>query len=172
MAPENTSASRTFRSTVADTLHDVRVSEDRAWLGDAAYGVHAGPDGTLFIERDGARLIAVPETGPDETVVVWIDGHRIPVVVLDERDVLMERYGLGTSESRSHHEVRAPMPGLVVRLLVEVGREVQKGDRVLVLEAMKMENEIRAEAHGVVSAVHVAAGDAVTKNAVLIEFET
>jgi biotin carboxyl carrier protein len=177
MAPENTSASKTFRSTVGDTPYDVVVSEDGASVGDKVFGVRRVTDGSLLIEADGARITAVLETGPDGTVpdgtvVVWIDGHRIPVVVHDERDKLLERYGISSSESQRHHEARAPMPGLVVRLLVEEGQEVAKGDSLVVLEAMKMENEIRAEADGVVSSIHVSAGDAVTKNAVLIEFES
>ena len=63
------------------------------------------------------------------------------------------------------------MPGLVLRVLVEPGDEVEQGQGVAVLEAMKMENELTAPAAGTVAAVHVAAGDAVAKNELLIEVD-
>jgi pyruvate carboxylase subunit B len=63
------------------------------------------------------------------------------------------------------------MPGLIVRVLVQPGDVVQAGQGVIVIEAMKMENELRASSAGVVRAVSVAAGSAVEKGAVLVEFE-
>ena len=71
------------------------------------------------------------------------------------------------------HESRvdAPMPGLVLKVLVEPGSPVQKGDPLLVLEAMKMENDIKAHFDGTVSTLHVQMGDAVSKGQLLIEFE-
>jgi pyruvate carboxylase subunit B len=75
----------------------------------------------------------------------------------------------GTEQQDRGGVVVAPMPGMVIRLEVEVGQAVQQGGGVAVLEAMKMENEIRAPAGGIVSAIHVAAGQAVDKGAVLVE---
>ncbi|HJW48072.1 MAG TPA: acetyl-CoA carboxylase biotin carboxyl carrier protein subunit, partial [Candidatus Limnocylindria bacterium] len=63
----------------------------------------------------------------------------------------------------------APMPGLIVRVNVQVGDAVQPGAPVVVMEAMKMENELRAQTAGVVSAVRVQPGAAVEKGAVLVE---
>jgi biotin carboxyl carrier protein len=65
--------------------------------------------------------------------------------------------------------VKAPMPGLVLRLEVEVGQRVEPGTGVVVLEAMKMENEIKAQGSGVVAAIHVEAGQAVDKGTPLVE---
>jgi pyruvate carboxylase subunit B len=64
------------------------------------------------------------------------------------------------------------MPGTIVRILVDEGDEVKDGDVILVLEAMKMENELRAPISGVVSAIHVHQGQAVEMNAVLAEVES
>ena len=61
------------------------------------------------------------------------------------------------------------MPGLVVKLLVEEGQEVSQGDPVLIVEAMKMENEVKAGRDGVVGTIHVAAGDSVEADAILAE---
>jgi len=67
--------------------------------------------------------------------------------------------------------IQAIMPGTIVRILIKEGDRVAAGDVVLVLEAMKMENELRAPAGGVVKALHVAPGQAVEMNAVLAEIE-
>ena len=67
--------------------------------------------------------------------------------------------------------IRAPMPGLVVKVEVAVGDAVEEGQGMAIVEAMKMENELRAEGAGVVSSIHVAPGDTVAKDEVLIELE-
>jgi len=88
---------------------------------------------------------------------------------LDERSRHI-RALTGTGQSRrGAGTIRAPMPGLVVRVLVEPGQAVEEGTGVVVLEAMKMENELRADGPGVVRAVRVEAGMAVEKGEVLVE---
>src|SRR5690606_37538113 len=82
-----------------------------------------------------------------------------------------ERFGMDTGASAAQREVRAPMPGLVLQVLVAPGDAVEEGQGLVVLEAMKMENELRAPAAGTVAAVHVAPGVAVGKNALLMEME-
>jgi len=77
----------------------------------------------------------------------------------------------GGAVAQGPKPVRAPMPGLVVRVEVEPGQEVKAGQGVVIIEAMKMENELKAEAVGVVSRVLVQQGQAVEKGAVLVEFE-
>ena len=64
------------------------------------------------------------------------------------------------------------MPGLVLSVMVSEGQAVQEGDSLLVLEAMKMENELQAPAAGVIQAIHVAPDEAVDKDALLIEIDT
>ena len=76
----------------------------------------------------------------------------------------------GSTAARGPATLRAPMPGLVVRVLVEAGQEVAAGAGVVVLEAMKMENELKAPSAGVVGAIRVGAGEAVEKGQVLVEF--
>jgi pyruvate carboxylase subunit B len=91
--------------------------------------------------------------------------------VQDEHDLLLEEYGLDEAGGAAEREIRAPMPGLVLSVMVEDGQAVSEGDGLVVLEAMKMENELRAPADGVVKTVHVAPQDAVDKDALLIEME-
>lgn len=89
-----------------------------------------------------------------------------------EKDLLLERFGLAESEKDGHHEIRAPMPGLVLSLHVKEGEPVTEGDAIVVLEAMKMENELRAATGGTIKSVHVTVGDAVGKNDLLVEIES
>ena len=96
-------------------------------------------------------------------------GERFDVEVVDERTRHIR--GLtSTGDRRSGPAaLKAPMPGLVVRVQVEVGQRVTAGTPVIVLEAMKMENQLKAPSAAVVTAVHVSAGEAVEKGRVLLE---
>jgi biotin carboxyl carrier protein len=79
--------------------------------------------------------------------------------------------GLDKPKLRKLKEMQAPMPGRVTAIHVKVGQEVQPGDALLSLEAMKMENVLKAEGIGVVSAIQIQEGDVVDKGGLLISFE-
>jgi biotin carboxyl carrier protein len=99
-----------------------------------------------------------------------IGGDRWEVEVVDERTRHIQSLTAGAKRQRGPVILRAPMPGLVVRVLVEPGQEVPAGAGLVVLEAMKMENELKAPAAGTVGAVRAQAGQAVEKGQVLVEF--
>jgi len=95
-------------------------------------------------------------------------GERVEVEVQDDRSKQIEALtGQGRKPAASG-VVKAPMPGLVVRVEVSDGQSVEVGDGLVVVEAMKMENELRATLKGVVAHVHVKAGDRVEKGAALV----
>jgi biotin carboxyl carrier protein len=100
---------------------------------------------------------------------LWIDGHRYEVEALDERIRAIRDLSSEGARSPGPAPLIAPMPGMIVRVNVRVGDTVQPGAAVVVMEAMKMENELRAPSAGVVRAVRVQAGAAVEKGAVLVE---
>ncbi|HNM27886.1 MAG TPA: acetyl-CoA carboxylase biotin carboxyl carrier protein subunit, partial [Saprospiraceae bacterium] len=100
-----------------------------------------------------------------------VDGVRYTVDIADYYERLVEQLGLSVGSSHKINSVKAPMPGLVLSVLAEPGQAVQKGDALLILEAMKMENVIKAAGDGVVKAVHVQKGQPVDKGLVLLEFE-
>jgi pyruvate carboxylase subunit B len=91
------------------------------------------------------------------------------VEVVDERTRVIRELTRAAAGAAGPRPVKAPMPGLVVRVEVDEGDEVREGQGVVIVEAMKMENELRAEADGRVARVCVAAGDAVEKDQVLLE---
>lgn len=125
---------------------------------------------TVLLVVDGRPRVATVERAGG-AVRVWVDGTPVDVEVKTKADLLLERFGLDAGDAAADREVRAPMPGLVLRVLVEPGQEVEAGAGLVVLEAMKMENELAAPAAGTVAAVHAAPGDAVGKNDLLVELE-
>jgi len=99
-------------------------------------------------------------------------GERFELEVLDERARHIRALAGAAGGPRGPAALRAPMPGLVVRVQVEAGQPVAAGAGVVVLEAMKMENELRAAAAGVVRSIRVRAGEAVEKGQLLVDFDT
>lgn len=96
-------------------------------------------------------------------------GERCEVEVLDDRTRQIEALtGRGRRQAGGGNVVKAPMPGLVVRVQVTAGQVVEAGAGLVVVEAMKMENELRAPHAGTVGQVHVAAGDRVEKGTTLV----
>jgi pyruvate carboxylase subunit B len=101
--------------------------------------------------------------------ILWVDGWRFAVEALDERARAIRDMARTTAAAAGPSPLVAPMPGLIVRLLVAPDAEVQAGEPLVVMEAMKMENELRATSAGRVAAIRVQPGDAVEKGAVLVE---
>jgi pyruvate carboxylase subunit B len=115
-----------------------------------------------------SHSLTMERTGPG-TWLIQIAGARHEVEAVDERTRYIRNLtGGGAARSGPAH-LRAPMPGLVVRVLVSPGQAIHPGQGLVVLEAMKMENELRATVAGTVRGVAVAAGQAVEKGQVLIE---
>jgi acetyl/propionyl-CoA carboxylase alpha subunit len=101
----------------------------------------------------------------------WLDGFRFEVDALDERTATIRELSRLSSAPSGPAPLVAPMPGLIVRVNVKPGDTVAQGQGLVVMEAMKMENELRAVSAGTVKQVHAAPGTAVEKGTVLIEME-
>lgn len=119
-----------------------------------------------WLLRDGERSGLVGAWVDGDQVSLQLGGHSLRAVVEDPRRKALAQAGGG-----SEGVVVTPMPGVVNRILVDVGQQVQKGDVLLVVEAMKMENEYRCPCDGVVRIVHVTPGTAVEANTTLITVE-
>jgi len=98
-------------------------------------------------------------------------GERVELEVLDQRAHHIRSITSGNGQRKTADVLKAPMPGLVVRIQVQPGDRVAPGMGLVVLEAMKMENELKAQAAGVVKELRVAPGEAVEKGAILLVFE-
>ncbi len=127
--------------------------------------------GIVSLLLDGRSVTAQVTDEGGGMVRVMINNEAYRVRVSGEADLLLQRFGVKSAVDAAHLDVRAPMPGLVVRVLVSEGDHVAPGDGLVILEAMKMENELRAIGEGTVRAIRVSAGDAVTKNQILLSFD-
>jgi biotin carboxyl carrier protein len=100
-----------------------------------------------------------------------VNGHRFKVHITDYYERLIQQMGLNVVASQKQNTIKAPMPGLVIGIAVTPGQAVQKGDTLLILEAMKMENVIKAASDGVVKSIQIEKGAAVEKGQLLLEME-
>ena len=125
-----------------------------------------------LVTIDGAmHRVGARRDGARGRYVLRIDGRRHQVEALDERARAIRDLSAASSAASGPQPLRAPMPGLIVKLFVAVGDRVDAAQPVIAMEAMKMENELRAPAAGTVKAVHAKIGTAVEKGALLVEFD-
>lgn len=106
-----------------------------------------------------------------KTVEISLNGKTSVVSLSDKFDELLKSLGLDNQAAKKVAELKAPMPGLVIEINVTAGDTISKGDPILVLEAMKMENIIKSPTDGIIKKINIIKGVAVEKNQVLIMFE-
>ena len=124
----------------------------------------------ILINRKSYRAEVVKADPASKSFAMKINGKVYSVTLKDKFDLLLEKMGMNNGSSGKANHVKAPMPGLIIDLRVKEGDTVMPGDALLILEAMKMENMIKASAQSIVKSVKVKKGDSVEKNQVLIEF--
>ncbi|MCC6690391.1 MAG: acetyl-CoA carboxylase biotin carboxyl carrier protein subunit [Bacteroidia bacterium] len=107
----------------------------------------------------------------EKNFIIKINNSNYTVQVKDKFDELLKTLGMDNLNSSKVNEIKAPMPGLVLDVRVSEDSVVKKGDAVVVLEAMKMENMLKSPADGIVKKINVKKGTAVEKNQVLIVFQ-
>lgn len=106
-----------------------------------------------------------------KTFTIETSGETFEIAIKDALDQQLEQMGFGITGSKQVKEIKAPMPGLVLEVSVAEGAAVKEGDRILILEAMKMENSILIHADATIKKINVKAGQAVEKGQVLVELE-
>ena len=116
-----------------------------------------------------ARLVETDAAG--KKLKIEAEGETFEIEIRDELDQVLEKMGFGIATNRQVKEIRAPMPGLVLEISVANGQEVNEGDKLLILEAMKMENSIVIHTNATIKKVLVTAGQSVEKGQVLVELE-
>ena len=130
-------------------------------------------NGQFHLLFKGRSLVAdVVEVDSSEKVfIIRINNNSYRVQLKDRYDELLQSLGMDTFSSKKESEIKAPMPGRVLDVVVQEGDRISKGDNVVVLEAMKMENVIKSPTDGIVKNVCVIKEEAVEKNQVLIAFK-
>ena len=155
--------------------HEVRLDAGAVQIDGEDVVAHAAPvDGTpVTMVTIGTQVhrVVVRRGTSRGAYTLWLDGYRFEAEALDERTHVIRELAAATAGPVGPAPVVAPMPGLVVRVNAQAGDQVQAGQGLVVMEAMKMENELRTSAAGRVRAVMVTPGTAVEKGTVLIELE-
>ena len=131
--------------------------------GNEGEGLTLGLEGRLH----KIRLIGWSEDG--QTIRARINGKAASLTLKTETDLLLEKMGLGSQAGAGSGKVKAPMPGLIVKVLIQPGAVVEKGQVLLNFEAMKMENQLKSPLSGTVKELKVTVGDKVEKGQLLVE---
>ena len=154
------------------TVDGDRVSVDGGPVERARLSDIEGTPVRLVTIGDAVHRVTARRDGPRGSYSLRMDGRRYSLEALDERTRAIRDLSAAAAGPSGPQPVKAPMPGLIVRIDVKPGDQVQAGQGVAAMEAMKMENELRAPAAGRVKAVHATVGQAVDKGALLVEFES
>ena len=164
---------------MAERTYEVAVDGGRVTVDGEAFEAHfmAVPSTPLYHLLLGADswTVAVQELAGEAGGARWalgLVGERVEVDVIDERTRQIQALTGQRTTPASGGVVKAPMPGLVVRVEVQEGQRVEAGAGLVVVEAMKMENELRATRPGVVSRIHVKPGQTVDKGVALVTLES
>lgn len=163
-----------MKAVISGRTFQLTASDNRLMADDLTLPEIVGqlPNGNWLL-RDGGNLMELELIGQskDRKQFKFKSGHQtFDVLLRDRSDDLLEKMGFHESGMSQSSAVKAPMPGLISKVLVEVGMVVSAGDPLFVLDAMKMENLVKASVDATVSAVLIKPGDRVEKGQELILF--
>ena len=147
---------------VSGTLNGKAVEADIINAGHQEYHV--------LLNNRSYNILLVKADYAEKKIIVKVNGKKYTLDVKDKYDELLHNLGLDNIASKKINDIKAPMPGMVLNILVGEGQEVKKGDSLLVLEAMKMENVLKSPTDGVIKKIVATKGNAVEKNQLLIQF--
>jgi len=145
------------------TINDTVAGWDASWQAN----------GLVSILYNGKSYTAIVENTDRKTkeVTLRVNGQLYKTTVKEPIDLLLSNMGMDLKAMQKAEPVRAPMPGMVLKILVEPGQQIHKGDGLVILEAMKMENILKAGGSAIVKAIKVTERTAVEKGTILIELE-
>ena len=134
--------------------------------------VSTGND-SFHVLQDGQsyRVQVIEANAEEKKVVIRVNGNEYTLDVKDRYDLLLKQLGISNMATSKVNDIKAPMPGLVFKIVVAEGQTITKGEPVLILEAMKMENVLKSPGDGVVKSIKVQIGAAVEKGQVLVVLE-
>ncbi len=151
-----------YRAADSITLNGQPFAWDIVQLGEGRFHV-------LYESRSYNAEVVTTDYAT-KNITLKINGQLVELHAKDRFDLLLERLGMSNAAAAKVNELKAPMPGLIVDIRVVPGQAVRKGDPLLVLEAMKMENILKAPADGTVDSLKVTLRDNVQKGQVLVQF--
>jgi len=147
---------------VSGTLNGKQTEADILNVGDQQFH--------LLLNNHSYNIDLIKADYTEKKIVLKVNGKKYTLDVKDKYDELLHSLGLDNITAKKIIDIKAPMPGMVLNILVGEGQQVKKGDSLLVLEAMKMENILKSPADGIVKKIIALKGTAVEKNQLLIQF--
>jgi len=125
-----------------------------------------------LLENNKAHVVKLLHADYDKkTIMLEVNGNSYSLRISDSYDQMVDKMGLLVGNSKKAKDVKAPMPGLIVDIMVEAGQEISEGTPLAILSAMKMENILLAQADGVIKAINVNKQDTVDKGEIILEIE-
>lgn len=159
----NKSEYKLEKSTDKLLINDKKVNADIQQLNDTTY--HIIND----LKSYNAEVVSFDKAA--KTAQIKVNGNLYTVNAQDQFDILLDQLGMSALNANKVIDVKAPMPGLVLKLFISEGSHVKKGDNLFVLEAMKMENIIKSPADAIVKSIKIKPGHKVEKGQVLLLFQ-
>ena len=163
-----------YKATVNHSSFEIKLDNDGLIINDHRFDWNllkiSDQSFHILIDNKSYNVEVVSADVQSKSFCFKINGRKYVVDLKDKFDLLLEKMGMNNSSANRINSVKAPMPGLIIDLRVKEGDHVKAGDPLLILEAMKMENIIKASGDSIVKTVKVKKGESVEKNQVLIEF--
>lgn len=125
----------------------------------------------LIFDSKSMKIEVVDRDYLQKIYKIKLNNKVFNIQLNSQLDVLIDELGLTADQTKSIDKIHAPMPGLILKIMAEKGKQVEEDEPLLILEAMKMENVILSPRAGTIKSVMVDAGNTVDKNDLLIEFE-
>lgn len=159
-----------YITTISNRTYEIEI------LPDGQVLLNGQPRDVDFLSLDASLYSIITNNRSLEALIeehsgeyqVLIGGRRYEGQVLDERDQLLRARTGGQADQTGEVSIKAPMPGLIVAVPVEEGQSVKAGQTVVILESMKMQNELKAPRDGTVQRISVAPGQSVEQKKVLV----
>jgi len=125
----------------------------------------------ILKDNQSYRATVVNINHEEKTMLININGNDYEISIKDKYDLLLQQMGISSKSSATINNFKAPMPGLIREIITSAGAEVSRGDILLILEAMKMENALKSPRDGKIKKINITVGNAVEKGQILLEFE-
>lgn len=165
-----------LQTTVNGKYQFALASEDGQWLLNSkpvSIDIQKTKSGIISVLHEGKSYEAFVESIDHDAkeVSVRVNSQRYTVAIEEPIDQILKSMGLDLNSSRKAEALKAPMPGMILKVLVSPGQQITKGDPLLILEAMKMENVLKAANDATIKRINGVEKTAVEKGSILIEFE-
>ncbi|MBL7764478.1 MAG: acetyl-CoA carboxylase biotin carboxyl carrier protein subunit [Chitinophagaceae bacterium] len=162
-----------YKARIADNIYSIETGKHASLdLQSIHFRFYKLEDGGYTLHLNGKDWIAdlVKIDYPNKQITLRIEGKKYIVSVSEPVDIFLEKAGIPPPKPKKLNQLKAPMPGLVAKIMVKPGDQIKTGEPLLILEAMKMENVFKAVSDVVIKSVNVNEKQAVEKGQELISF--